>query len=80
MISRDTSRECDALVTQLYRNMATAKKARLLFDAMCKGQQLAMAGLRQLHPEADEQQIWHLWAKQHLGDELYEEVYGDRIK
>jgi hypothetical protein len=44
------------------------------------GQQLAMAGLRQLHPEADENQIWHLWAKQHLGDELYEEVYGDRIK
>ena len=78
MISRDTSKEADALITQLYRDMSPAKKAKLLFDAMCKGQQLAMAGLRQLHPEADERQIWHLWAKQHLGEELYRQAYGDR--
>lgn len=76
MISRDTSKQSDAAVTQLYRKMTTAKKAELLFDAMRMGQQLAMAGLRQRHPDADEQQIWHLWARQHLGAKLYEEVYG----
>jgi hypothetical protein len=78
MISRDTSKECDALVTRLYRDMPMAKKARLLFDTMRKGQQLALAGIRQLHPDADEKQIWHLWAKQYLGEELYRQAYGDR--
>lgn len=78
MISRDTSKECDELMTQLYRNMSTAKKWKLIIDAMRMGQQLAMAGLRQLHPEADERQIWHLWAKQHLGEELYRQAYGGR--
>ncbi|MHC4854846.1 MAG: hypothetical protein ACYS72_00390 [Planctomycetota bacterium] len=68
------------MVAKIYRDMSPAKKWKLIGDAMRMGQQLAMAGFRQLHPEADEQQIWHLWAKQHLGDELYEEVYGDRIK
>jgi len=77
VVSRDTSKQSDELVTQLYRDMPTAKKAKLLFDAMRMGQQLAMAGLRQLHPQADENQIWHLWAKQHLGEELYQQAYGD---
>ncbi|MHC4987723.1 MAG: hypothetical protein ACYTFX_04385 [Planctomycetota bacterium] len=80
MISRDTSKESADVVAKIYRDMSPAKKWKLIGDAMRMGQQLAMAGLRQLHPEADENQIWHLWAKQHLGDELYEEVYGDRIK
>jgi len=77
VVSRDTSKQSDELVTQLYRDMSTAKKAKLLFDAMRMGQQLAMAGLRQLHPQADENQIWRLWAKQHLGEELYQQAYGD---
>jgi hypothetical protein len=58
--------------------MSPAKKWKLIGDAMQMGQQLAMAGLRQRHPSADEDQIWHLWAKQHLGDELYRQVYGDK--
>jgi len=77
MSTRDTSKEAEDMVTQLYRDMPTAKKVKLLFDAMRMGQQLAMAGLRQLHPQADENQIWHLWAKQHLGEELYQHAYGD---
>ena len=77
MTTRDTSKEAADMVTQLYRDMSTAKKAKLLFGAMRMGQQLAMAGLRQLHPQADEEAIWHLWAKQHLGEELYQKAYGD---
>ena len=78
MISRDTSKECDALVTELYRKTSSVKKAKLLFNAIRMGRQLAKAGLRQLHPQADESEIQHLWAKQYLGEQLYKEVYGSR--
>ena len=75
MISRDTSKEADHVVTLIYRNMSTAKKARLISDAMRKGQQLAMTGLRQQHPGVDDQEIWYLWAKQHLGEDLFRKAY-----
>ena len=78
MISRDTSKEADELVTKLYCEMLPAKKWQLIGDAMCMGQKLAMAGLRQLHPQANEDEIWHLWARQHLGEKLYQAAYGDR--
>lgn len=78
MISRDTSKESADIVTEIYRKMSPSKKLGLIFRAMHTGQRLAMAGLRQRHPEAGEQEIWHLWAKQHLGEELYHEVYGDK--
>jgi hypothetical protein len=42
------------------------------------GRELVMARLRMRYPEASEEKIWHLWARQHLGDELYEEVYRNR--
>jgi len=78
MRTRDTSKQAADIVTQLYRNMSPAKKWKLIGDAMRMGQQLAMAGLRQLHPQANKDEIWHLWAKQHLGEELYQAAYGDR--
>jgi hypothetical protein len=31
------------------------------------------------NPDASEEQIWHIWARRHLGDELYEKVYGEKI-
>jgi len=78
MVSRDTSNESADVVAKIYRSMSAGKKIRLIFDAMKMGRQLAMAGLRQRHPDADGNQIWHLWAKQHLGEELYQQVYGDK--
>jgi len=30
------------------------------------------------HPDASEEKVWHLWARRHLGDELYEKVYRER--
>ena len=77
MRTRDTSKQASDMVTQLYRNMSPAKKWTLIGNAMQMGQQLAMAGLRQLHPNANKDEIWHLWAKQHLGEELYQAAYGD---
>ncbi len=39
---------------------------------------LSMAGIRMANPDASAEQVWHLWARRHLGDELYEKAYEGR--
>jgi len=78
MTSRDTSAEAEEIQCRLYRNMAPAQKARRVFSAYHMGKMLSMAGIRMANPDATEEQIWHLWARRHLGDELYEKVYQER--
>jgi len=36
-----------------------------------------VAGLKQLNPDASKKELWYLWARKHLGRELFEKVYGD---
>jgi len=72
----DTSPEAQEVLIRLYRQMPVEKKLRLVFDAYETGRQLAMAGLRQRHQQASDQEIWRLWARQHLGEELFDAVYG----
>lgn len=75
-LSPDTTRESQKALTELYRKMSPEQKFRRIFSAYETGRTLAMAGLRRLHPDASDSELWHLWAQKHLGDELYEEVYG----
>jgi hypothetical protein len=35
-----------------------------------------MAGIRTQYPSASENEVWNIWAKRHLGEELYNEVYS----
>jgi hypothetical protein len=58
--------------------MSSARKFELIFDTYEMGKQLAMAGLRLRHPDATEKELRRLWAQQHLGRDLFEEVYGAR--
>ena len=74
----DTSAEAEEILCRLYRNMTIAQKAQRLFSAYRMGKMLSMAGIRMNHPDATEEQVWHLWARRHLGDELYERVYQGR--
>ena len=76
MYAMDTSPESRQVLAELYRKMAPEVKFRRVFDAYETGKVLALAGLRERHPGASEKRIWHLWAKQHLGDELFKEAYG----
>lgn len=73
----DTSSEARQVQIDIYRRMPVTVKVRRIFEAYQTGKLLAMAGLRVLHPQASEKKIWHLWAKQHLGDKLFKEVYGE---
>jgi len=74
----DTSVEAEAMLCQLYRNMTIAQKAQRLFSAYRMGKMLSMAGIRMNHPDATEEQVWHHWARRHLGEDLYEKVYRGR--
>jgi hypothetical protein len=78
MTARDTSAEAEEVLCRLYRNMTIAQKAQRVFSAYRMGKMLSMAGIRMSHPEASEEQIWRLWARRHLGDDLYEKVYQGR--
>ncbi|MFA5293421.1 MAG: hypothetical protein WC496_10350 [Phycisphaerae bacterium] len=77
-IQTDTSREVLEIQYELYRKMSSAEKIELIFDAIRTGQILSMTGIRMQYPNADEKQVWHIWAKRHLGEELYNKVYGGK--
>ena len=74
----DTTPEARQVQFELYRRMSPARKIELIFDAYHTGRLLAMAGIRLLNPTATEKQLWHIWAKKHLGEELYNKVYGTK--
>ena len=75
-VKSDTSPEAQRVLYDLYRRMSPARKFELICDTYEMGRQLALAGLRMRHPEASKDQLWRLWARQHLGRELFEKVYG----
>ncbi len=77
MNEQDTSKDAQQVLIDIYRRMPVAVKAEQIFQAYQTGKILAMAGIRLSHPDATEKQIWYLWAKQHLGEKLFNEVYGD---
>jgi len=74
----DTTPEARRVQCEIYRRMSPARKFQLIFHTYEMGKQLTMAGLRMRHPDTSDEEIWYLWARQHLGDRLYEEVYKGR--
>ncbi len=72
----DTSPEAREVQFELYRRMSPARKIELIFGAYRTGRLLSMTGIRMLNPAATEKQVWHIWAKRHLGEDLYNKVYG----
>ncbi|MGD0077344.1 MAG: hypothetical protein ABSB91_01820 [Sedimentisphaerales bacterium] len=74
----DTTPEAMRIQSGLYHRMSPAKKIEMIFDACRTGQLLSMAGIRMQYPSASEDEVWHIWAKRHLGEQLYNKVYGGR--
>ena len=72
----DTTPEVRNVQCELYRRMSEAEKLKLVFETYRAGKRLAMTGLRMRHPDAGEEEIARLWARQHLGAELFDEAYG----
>jgi len=74
----DTPEEILEIQYNLYRRMSPARKIELIFDAYRTGQLLSTAGIRMQYPNTPEKELWHIWAKRHLGKDLYNEVYGSK--
>jgi hypothetical protein len=74
----DTTPKAREVQYDLYRRMSPARKIEMVFDACRTGRLLSMAGIRMQNPSASEDEVWHIWAKRHLGEELYKKVYGNR--
>jgi len=72
----DTTPEARNVQCTLYRGMSEAEKLRLVFETYHAGKRLAVTGLRIRHPEAGPEEIERLWARQHLGDDLFDAAYG----
>jgi len=77
MNQKDTTKQANQVLLGICRGMSSSSKGNLIFDVYRTGRELAMAGLRESHPHATEKQIWYLWAKRHLGEKLFKDVYGD---
>ena len=74
----DTSPEARRVVCEIYRKMTPARKFELIAQAYEFGKSLAMAGIRLRYPGATDAEVREMWARQHLGDELYEKAYGGK--
>ena len=75
MEKTDTDKQAQAVLNDLYRKMSPSKKLEGVFSAYQTGKILAIAGLKANNQQSTQKQLWHLWAKQHLGEGLYEKVY-----
>jgi hypothetical protein len=73
----DTSPEARRVLYDLYRQMPLGRRLELVLDMCDTGRLLALAGLRMRYPDATDEELRRLWARQHLGRELFEQVYGD---
>ena len=74
----DTPPEVQRIHYEICRRVPLGRKIELTLDMCDTGRLLAIAGLRMRHPEANEQELQRLWARQHLGRELFAKVYGGR--
>ncbi len=72
----DTSPEARKAQHKIYRQMDPARKFELIFETYQTGRQLATTGIRMRNPHANDEEIWHLWARQHLGADTYDQAYG----
>jgi hypothetical protein len=74
--SRDTSPDVQALLVQRWRGMSAAEKARQVELLTRDALRLALAGIRERHPDASPQQMRFLLAERCLGRDLAGRALG----
>jgi hypothetical protein len=72
----DTTPQVRRVQHELYRKMSPTEKLDLVFATYHTGRRLALAGIKLRNPHATDEELWHLWARQHLGAEHYDVTYG----
>ncbi len=74
--TEDTTPQARQAQYEIYRKMPAARKLELVFQTWHMARRLAMAGIKMRNPNANEEELWHLWARQHLGAKSYDVAYG----
>lgn len=75
-LSPDTSPEAEAVLLDLMRKTPPWRKMELLSSLNATARKLALAGLRQRHPNASEKELRRRLADLLLGPELALKAYG----
>ena len=75
VLASDTSAEAEARQVRAWQAMSTAEIARLVDDLSSTARVLTLAGLRERHPAASEQELVARLAEITLGPELARRVY-----
>ncbi|MCB8983461.1 MAG: hypothetical protein H6659_06540 [Ardenticatenaceae bacterium] len=73
----DTHPQMEALQIQLWRQASPTRKMTMLAQLNAAARTLALTGLRDQYPHADEAELRFKLAVLLLGDELARQVYGD---
>ena len=77
MLSLDSSPEMERLQIDLWRRMSPLEKARAVDGLSLATQELALAGIRQRHPQASERECLLRLAMLKLGPRLAVQVYPE---
>ncbi len=75
-LSPDTDPEAEKVLFEILGRMPAWRKIQLIDDANRTGRELALAGLRQRHPEAGPEELKRRLFGLMLGEELASLVYG----
>lgn len=75
-LSPDTDPEAERVQIEIFRRMPAWRKVQLIDEANQLSRQLALAGLRQRHPDAGPEELRRRLMDLLLGEELAAEVYG----
>ena len=75
-LSPDTDPEAERVQIEIFRRMPAWRKIQLVDEANQLARQLALAGLRQRHPEAGPEELRRRLMGLFLGEEMATEVYG----
>ena len=73
----DTHPDMEALQIKLLRETPPWRKMEMLVSLNASARELALAGLRRLHPDAGEDELRRRLADLLLGEDLAWKVYGE---
>jgi len=77
ILSRDTTADIERIQVETWRGMSSLEKAAIVTQATGAVLTLALAGIRQRHPEASERECFIRLAALQLGPTLTRTVYPD---
>jgi hypothetical protein len=76
LTSTDTSRETEMVMIDLLSKAPVWRRLQLADQMSLTARRLALSGVRQRYPDADEEEIRRRFADLHLGEDLANKVFG----